>query len=207
VAHSGRIYVDLDDVLSQTIRGLTRLLERHCGRRVDADAVEHFDLARSFDLDAEELRTFMQLAHRPEELDGLEPIPGGARVLASWVERGYAVSVMTGRPPACEPVSRRWLERHEIPHHELQCVDKYAQRQWAGGDRGVSLDELMEREFRLAIEDSLDVAVHLVERCRVRVALLDRPWNRDTSGLTPTTAAAIVRCQSWEDVAARFPAP
>ena len=208
MARHGRIYVDLDDVLAQTIRGLTALLERRTGRRVAEEDVTHFDLARSFGLAPEELAAFMQHAHRPEELAELAPSPGGAPALEGWVERGYEVFVVTGRPTSTASVSRRWLERHGIPFDGFACIDKYRGRDWAGpGEPALGLDSLPGFGFRLAVEDSLAMAVHLVEDCGVPVALMDRPWNRDLGGVRPETAASLVRCRDWGEVAARFPVP
>ena len=45
----------------------------------------------------------------------------------------------------------------------------------------------------------------IVEECGVPVALMDRPWNRDLSGVRPATAACLVRCGDWSEIAARFP--
>ena len=57
------------------------------------------------------------------------------------------------------------------------------------------------------MEDSLEVAALLVERCGVPIALMDRPWNRDLSGLSPAARASIVRCHGWAELAERFPHP
>ena len=208
MADAGRIYVDLDDVLAQTIPSLVALLERHFGRRVEIEDVVHFDLGRSFGLDPDELVEFMRLVHEPQVLAALEPKPGAVPTLTSWIERGYAVAVMTGRPPSAASASRRWLREHRIPHTSFACIDKYAREDWAGpAGRALSLDELAGLDFALAVEDSLEVAKLLVERCGVPVALMDRPWNRDLSGLGPATRASIVRCHDWAELAERFPNP
>jgi uncharacterized HAD superfamily protein len=190
VAQAGRIYVDLDDVLAQTIHALVALLERHFARHVEIEEVVHFDLGRSFGLAPDELAEFMRLVHQPQVLGALEPSPGAAPALASWVERGYAIAVMTGRPPSAAPVSRRWRP------------------DWAGpAGRALPLDVIAGLGFALAVEDSLEVAALLAERCGVPVALMDRPWNRDLSGLSPAARAGIVRCHGWAELAARFPHP
>lgn len=208
MAHAGRIYVDLDDVLAQTIHALVALLERHFARRVAIEDVVDFDLGRSFGLAPDELEEFMRLVHQPHVLAALEPSPGAAAALASWIERGYAVAVMTGRPPSAAPASRRWLREHRIPHTSFACIDKYARPDWAGpAGRALPLDALADLGFALAVEDSLEVAALLAERCGVPVALMDRPWNRDLSGLDPATRAGIVRCHGWAELASRFPRP
>jgi uncharacterized HAD superfamily protein len=208
VADAGQIYVDLDDVIAQTIRALVALLERHFARRVEIEDVVHFDLGRSFGLAPDELVEFMRLVHQPQVLAALEPNPGATPALASWIERGYAVAVMTGRPPSAAPASRRWLREHRIPHTSFACIDKYDREDWAGpAGRALGLDEVADLGFALAVEDSLEVAALLVERCGIPVALMDRPWNRDLSGLAPLTRARIVRCHGWAELASRFPNP
>ena len=208
MAGTGRIYVDLDDVLAQTIHVLVALLERHFARRVEIEDVVHFDLGRSFGLAPDELAEFMRLVHQPHVLANLEPSPGAAPALASWIERGYTVAVMTGRPPSAAPASRRWLREHRIPHTSFACIDKYARPDWAGPPgRALPLDVLSGLGFALAVEDSLEMAELLAERCGVPVALMDRPWNRDLSGLGPAARAGIVRCHGWVELAERFPRP
>jgi uncharacterized HAD superfamily protein len=203
-----RIYVDLDDVLSLTIARLAELLEERHGRRVAVEDVRHFDLGRSFGLAPDELNDFMRVAHEPEHLAALEPAPGAAEALGHWSARGCRVEVMTGRPPSSARVSRDWLSRHAIPHAGLACVDKYARRDWHEADEpAVPFHEVGGRSFALAVEDSLEVAVALVTRWRIPVALMDRPWNRDLSAVPAATRGSLVRCQDWSEVTARFPDP
>ena len=203
-----RIYVDLDDVLSHTIEQLAALLERDFGRRVEPEAVVHFDLSRSFGLTPAELEAFFAAVHSPEMLAALAPKAGAARALRAWTQRGYEVSVLTGRPPATAACSRAWLERHGIPHTHFACVDKYGRSDSRGAEApALRLEDLAQFGFALAIEDSLEVATHLALTCDVPVVLLDRPWNRDVSRLAPAAAARMVRCADWREIAARFPAP
>ncbi len=202
------IYVDLDDVLAETIGALTRLLSDEWNRHVAVDDVRHFDLGRSFGLAPEELEAFMRRAHEPDFLDAIPPRDGAAEVLAEWQERGYHVAIMTGRPPASAEISRSWLDRHGISHASFVCVDKYSRQHWAD-PAGLALSKtaLGELEFTLAVEDSLEMAAHLVEHCGVAVALMDRPWNRDLAHLPQETVSAIVRCLDWREVAERFASP
>lgn len=208
MAVRGHIYVDLDDVLSHTIEPILELVERRHGRRIAVDQVHHFDLGRSLGLLPDELTQLMQELHRPEVLECFAPRPGAAPTLAGWIERGYAVAVVSGRPPSSAEPSRRWLERHAIPHTSFTCVDKYARPDWNGdGARGPALEELADHAFVLAVEDSLEVAARLVGEWRLPVALFDRPWNRDTAGIEREALRGMVRCHDWAEVAQRFPAP
>jgi uncharacterized HAD superfamily protein len=180
---AAHIYVDLDDVLCQTTRALTELHAERTGRRLRIDDIHCFDLRISLGLDAREYESFMRAAHAPEFLGGMEPVPGAAQHLADWGRQGYQVSVLTGRPPSCEPCTRRWLAAHGLPHQGLHMVDKYGRPDWHGSaGPAMTLAELAGLRYELALEDSLPMAAFLAE-LGIPVLLLDRPWNRDTASL------------------------
>ncbi len=203
---SGRcIYVDIDDVLSLTIESLIDLLERLHDRRVEVGDVRHFDLARSFDLEPQQLGPFMDHAHSDEVIEAIHPAAGAASVLDRWGEAGDRVSLITGRPPLTNAASLRWLETHGIRHESLHHLDKWNRPDW-NSDRlpALRFEEIGEFGFDFAVEDSLETAVRLVEDFAVSVALMDRPWNRGVSHLAPATRAALVRCFDWGDVERAF---
>lgn len=189
------IYVDMDDVLCETARGFVALLERHFGRRVAFDQIHDFDLGVSFRLDPAELERFFEIAHRPELLAALEPLPGALETVRGWAVAGHDVAVVTGRPAATAEVSRRWLELHAVPHRELTFVDKYGHSGAAAEDGVLALDALRRDSYRLAVEDSLPTARFLAD-LGVPVLLLDRPWNQGPSG-------DAVRCRDWTEVGRR----
>jgi uncharacterized HAD superfamily protein len=207
-AASRPIYVDLDDVLSETIEPLIALLDEHFGRSVSLEQVRDFDLTRSFGLEPEELDELLQRAHEPEQLASFVPKPGAAQTLAAWTRRGHGVSIMTGRPPKTAAASRQWLRRHAMPHERFACVDKYGRPDLGTSQEPcLGLDRLGDFGFVLAVEDSAAMALHLAEHCRVTVALIDRPWNRDLGAPPRRISQHIVRCHGWSEVAERFPAP
>jgi uncharacterized HAD superfamily protein len=205
VSQSPRIYVDVDDVLSETVEGLLRLLRDHFGREVALEDCRDFDLGRAFGLDAAELRRFMELAHEPGVLDGLLPVAGARDVLESWTRGGYVVSVVTGRPPSTGEATRAWLHRQRLPHHSLSHVDKYGRH----GDAfdTLPLEHLAGSPYVLAVEDSLDMAAYLAATTRARVLLYDRPWNRHDDALEPPVRERIVRVRSWTEIGDGFGTP
>ena len=197
-------WVDLDDVLAQTIEGLVDLLARHNGRRVEVESVADFDLSRSFGLDRNDLERFFDHAHSDEELRALEPVVGAAPALRSWRDRGFEVHVVTGRPPICAEASRCWLETHGMAHDAIHFVDKYGRAaEVVESVPFIQVDEMLERAFTWAVEDSLDMATRLARDAEVPVALIDRPWNRLLPGPAELPEAArrrIVRCHTWAQV-------
>ena len=202
---SRNIYVDIDDVLGRTVESLIDLLEAMHDRRVEIEAVRHFDLERSFGLDESEIRAFMTRAHDDDMIEAIEPWSGAREVLAGWASAGHSVRLVTGRPPSTNAASRRWLEEHAIAHSELHHLDKWGRPTWnEAGLPALRFEDLPGLGFCFAIEDSLDTAVRLVEEFGLTVALMDRPWNRETDGLSPATRAGLHRCADWEAVAACF---
>jgi uncharacterized HAD superfamily protein len=195
------LYVDIDDVLSQTIESLIDLLHHLHDRRVDVADVQHFDLEKSFALDRTEIARFMDHAHSDEIIESILPTEGAVSVLDSWGQRGDTVRLVTGRPPTTYHASRRWLETHGLRHDSLHHLDKWQRPDW-------NLDELPALRFEdieafgfdFAVEDSLDTAVRLVEEYEIPVALMDRPWNRGVSHLGKKTRSRLVRCFGWGDV-------
>ncbi len=200
------IYVDIDDVLAETGRMFLEVLAERFGRRVRFEDLTSYHLGETLGLDGPELATFLEAAHEPEALAAVEPMAGGIEVLQGWLDRGYRVLVVTGRPPDTREATLGWLERHRIPFTEFHFLDKYSR--YYDGAHGtpedcLALDDLPAFELCLAIEDFPEISLHLAGELEVPVALFDRPWNR-------TLAAAgtpIVRCGSWREIGERFPRP
>jgi len=203
-----QIYVDLDDVLAETGRMILQVLATEFGKQVEWDQVLDYDLGVSLGMDEAVLTEFMHALHRPEVLASVVPIPGSLEALERWVERGYEIEVVTGRPRATEEISRKWLRSKEMPHHSLIHVDKYAwEEELLGTSSGVPLVQLAGNGYCLAVEDSAEVAIHLTEILEAPVVVLDRPWNRRQLDEYPNLDGRIVRCESWPEILARYPSP
>ena len=98
MSENHRIYVDFDDVLSESARALTKVLQQHYAKTVAFDDITSFDLSVSFGLTAREYAHFMHLAHDPNLLSALEPIGGAVDALNELVSMGYEIAIITGRP-------------------------------------------------------------------------------------------------------------
>ncbi len=203
-----RIYIDIDDVLAQTNHLLTDLLAEHHDRRVPYEQINHFDLGVSFGLDHEELERFLDRAHAPSALRAISIVDGATAALGQWSQLGYEIHLLTGRPPSTEAATRGWLADRDVPHESLSFVDKYGRASSRlEGPHVLGLDDVAAMKFCLVVEDSLEVAAYLVEALEIEVALMDHPWNRDTSGLPRHVRERLVRCRDWSEIMVRFPAP
>lgn len=192
------IYVDLDDVISDSTSRFVDIIRRDFGKKVQMEDVTSFDLGRSFGLSDAEYEAFFRTIHRPDILIGFEPIPGAIDVLRNWSEKGHAISVVTGRPAYAGRASMEWLEMHRVPFDTFLIVDKY-QREEGNGAATLSMAELTGMAFCYAVEDSVPMARHLSEQMDLPVALFDRPWNRMLQ-----TNRRVKRCRTWTEIARQF---
>ena len=195
------IYIDVDDVISDTTITFPLLLEKHFGKTIPFEAITSFDLGISFGLDMDELDRFMDIAHSPDVLSEYQPRPGAIDSIQSFLSLGYEIAVVTGRPPSVKALTKEWLEKHDVPFHHLLFVDKYS-RILPAVDFSftISLESLAQMNFCFAVEDSGYMAGFLSQHMRIPVALMDRPWNRTSQYMGNSSIDLVSRCQDWDEV-------
>ena len=186
------IYVDLDDVLCQAARHFLIVVEREFGKRIAYEQLTNFDVGHSCGLSAEERDELYRVIHRPDELLSMAPVSEAIAVLRRWEEQGFAIAIVTGRPPQSVDVSLAWLAKHQISHSSFTIVDKYS-RFGTDDTNAISLGELATRRFCWAVEDSLPMAQYLARHMKLSVALIDCPWNQSEEPLS-----GINRYRDWE---------
>ena len=193
------IYVDFDDVLCETARVLAVMIKNEFGKDVAYEEIRHFDLTKTFDLDAAQSKRLFEIFHDYDVLMGIAPIEGAAEVIKKWRNAGTEIHIVTGRPPATFQASLDWLEKHGIVHDRLSFVDKYGRNHaHIDGVDILTLDDLKLRKFSAAIDDSPIAISFLVENTENPVIVFDRPWNADLGELENSTQ--ITRCRTWDDV-------
>ncbi|HEX2386709.1 MAG TPA: bifunctional metallophosphatase/5'-nucleotidase, partial [Candidatus Binatia bacterium] len=159
------IYVDMDDVLCETARALLAIAEREFGKTIPFDQLNTFEVGEACGLESHEIQELFRLAHHPEELLAMAPIEEAAAVLNQWADEGREIAIVTGRPPSTYDVSRAWLERYRVPHHDFVMVDKYG-RFATENTIGITLQELAARRFSFAVEDSPAMAQFLANEMK-----------------------------------------
>lgn len=199
------VYLDFDDVLCETARSLTGLLQQDFGKTVAFEEIHAFNLGLSFGLDDRELEHLMTRAHAPAFLESLAPVPGALEALRQWTDAGVDIHIMTGRPAATHAVSAAWLAAHRVPHARLAFVDKYGRAAPGATMPTLTLAELQRLQFSLAVEDAPQMADFLVRNVGWPVAVFERPWNRHTP--IGNGAGAPHRCRDWPHILELFPAP
>jgi ribosomal protein S18 acetylase RimI-like enzyme len=194
MAETKPIYVDMDDVLCETARALLAIAAREFGKTIPFDQLNTFEVGEACGLEMREMAELFRLAHHDEELLAMAPIDDAVEVLRQWANAGREVAIVTGRPPSTHDVSRAWLARHDVPHHDFVMVDKYG-RFSTENTIAITLPELATRRFSFAVEDSPTMAKFLATEMKVPVALLDRPWNQMENH------PLITRLGDWREIA------
>lgn len=193
------IYVDFDDVLCATARHFLAVVEREFDKRIAYDELTDFDIGTSCGLRPEETEELYRIVHRPDELMQMAPIDGAIAALRQWADSGYEIAIVTGRPPESYEPSLAWLNRYRVPHQSFSMVDKYS-RFTTDNTVAIRLDELAQREYCWAVEDSLPMAQFLATQMKLPVALIDCPWNR-----VAADHVNVGRYAEWQTLAAQMP--
>jgi len=171
------VYVDLDDVLSETALAFLNILERDFGKTVPYEAITSFDLQEAFQLTQAEYDELFKIAHMPEEIIKLNPVEGSVEGITALSEKGYEIAIITGRLTSTYESTLEWLSLQNIPFDTFTFVNKYHRTEMEN-HMAITLEELSSMEFSFAVEDSLKMAKFLSNHMDLHVALLDRPWNQ-----------------------------
>ncbi len=192
-----RIYVDFDDCLCETGRFFPGLVKKLFGKDIPYEDMRYFELDKSFSLNPEEFEHMMTLAHEPEELLSFAETPGASETLNSWLDKGYEVSVITGRPFSAYEASREWLDRHNLKDVNLHCLNKYGYDGFIK-DCGFSLElaDYYKMHFDYAVEDSPNAFRFFDHLPELKVMVYDRPWNRECE----FPNGNYTRCTGWERI-------
>lgn len=194
-----RIYVDIDDVVTETARTLCRFAADMFGRSVPYEKVFEFDLQVSFSLDDRQIRELMDFAHSPESLALYPETPGATATVASWIAGGHDVTFVTGRPASTHEGTVRWLSARGLGGARVIHVDKFRRETSpAAASCGyvVPLRDFLGMRFDFAVEDSPVGLALLAKIPGCRVAVFNRPWNA-SADLPP---GRFTRCGGWAEI-------
>jgi 5'(3')-deoxyribonucleotidase len=191
-----KIYVDFDDCLCETAKEFTHIADRLFGKKVPYEKVRFFNLQQSFDLTDEEYERLMAEGHLPEVLLSYEETPGASKVLNEWIDRGFEVSVITGRPYSAYEASRKWLDEHGLERAQVYFLNKYGRDSfYKVNEYNLELEDYYKMKFDYAVEDSPAAFRFFEHLPDLKVLVYDRPWNRECE-----LSEGYERCVSWDRI-------
>ena len=192
-----KIYIDFDDVICETAKHITKLAKELFGIELPYREMQFFNLQKVFELSDAQYNELMETCHTPENLLTYEETPYASSVINKWIDAGHEVSVVTGRPfDAYEP-SRKWLDNHGLERAALYTVDKYGrEKNVQSYTYAMTLEQLYSMDFDFAIEDSPVAFEHVLHFKNCKVAVFDRPWNRESE----LPNERFIRCSDWLEI-------
>ena len=192
-----KIYIDFDDVICETALYFTKIAGEMFGIDVPYRQVQFFNLQKSFNLSDEQYDELMKAGHIPDNLLSYEETTGASETINKWVDEGHEVFVITGRPFDAYKPSRQWLDEHNLERIPLYCVDKYGREMFKQDyTYNMTLEQLYCMTFDFAVEDSPAAFEHVMHFDKCKVAVFDRPWNRQAE----LPDDRFVRCSGWQEI-------
>lgn len=204
---SYHIYIDFDDVLCETAKLLLQVANKEFGRNILFQNIHSFNIGETFELTEQEVRHVLNIMHKPENLLAIPPIESAACTINNWAKQGCKIDIVTGRPPFSEESSRAWLDKYNISYSNIIFVNKYEKNNngFDHHDTALTLNELKNRHYDLAIDDSATMLEFLFTEMKMDIAVFHRPWNAKLEIPTNTNPARkIKRCHSWNDIKTQF---
>lgn len=191
------IYIDFDDVICETAKSFCQIADRLFGIKKPYNEVHFFNLQQSFGLTDNQYDALMKEGHLPEILLSYEETDGASISINKIVDAGHDVKIITGRPFDSYEPSRQWLDNHNLSRLPLYCVDKYGREIFNQNSTfNMTLNDLYAMTFDLAIEDSPAAFKHLEHFGNCKVAVFDRPWNKDA--ILPSDN--YIRVKNWDQI-------
>lgn len=188
------VYIDFDDVITETGQACLEVLQKEFGRTADFEDLTTFDLKVSLGLSDDEFEHFFKILHQPEVVLKYQPIEGAIEGLNHWASQGINIAIVTGRFTSSYDASLQWLANHNVRYDSFTMVNKY-QREDSDPSIAITLEELKKRKYSLAVEDSEVMAAFLSDEMRVPVALFDRPWNQNAK-----LNGKVTRYHTWDQL-------
>ena len=191
------IYVDFDDCLCETARNFTTIVKEFFDKDVPYEEVKFFDLQKTFSLTDEQYAQMMLEGHRPEVLLSYKETPGASETINSWIDKGYNVFIITGRPYSAYEPSRQWLDQHGLERVKLYCFNKYGRDSFIkNSEFSLELEDYYKMKFDYAVEDSPMAFKFFDHLPELKVMVFDRPWNNEHE----LPASNFTRCYDWESI-------
>ncbi len=134
-------------------------------------------------LEPEQLQAVIEDTHRDEAILAAEPYPGAVEAIARWHAEGHWIHITSHRADRAHAATADWLERIDLPHHDLHCsYDK--------------ISRCRELEIEVLIDDS-PVNLARARDAGIVPATIVHPWNRELSA-----EQDVVCGRDWPELAA-----
>ncbi len=176
-----RIAIDIDSTLHHYWDLLERIAHERYGVRLPYSEQSDWGITV---LERDQLVAAVEETHSDQNIESAMPYPGAAEAVRRWHEAGHWIHVTSHRRESCDPATRRWLEAHDIPYHDLHCsFDK--------------ITRCVELKIDILVDDS-PVNMRAALEKGMLAATLVHPWNEALIG-----EPRVVSAEEWPELEKR----
>ncbi|WP_315969547.1 5' nucleotidase, NT5C type [Rubeoparvulum massiliense] len=175
-----RLGIDIDGTITDPTTFIP-YLNRAFRKRLTFDQVTEYDLAQVYGIDKEIMDRWFN--HNVATIYANSPLlPEAYLRLKEW-EPYHQLIFISARDQNHAPLTKRWLQQHQIPYDDLECIGSHNK-----------IETAKAHQVDIFFEDKYDNAVDLAEALDIPVFLFDTPYNQ---GPLPKQ---VQRVSSWHDV-------
>lgn len=139
-----------------------------------------YDLRKAFGLTTQELNDFLEIK-LPEVYANVGPAPGAKETLEELHQAGHKLILITARNGMFRNLTENWLEKHEIPYHELHHDDDKAPL-------------AVKKDIVLFIDDRKENAAQIAAE-NIPVILVNKYHN-----LNFESSSNIIKANNWNEI-------
>ncbi len=177
------IGIDIDGVLTCEEKGDSNIWEIKMAEYFKKDINRFHDVynfKKAFNLSDEELNGFIN-KHLEEIYRNVKPAPGARFTLLKLYNLEFKIYLITARKEKYKKLTKKWLEKHEIPYTSLFHEDNKAPL-------------AVEKNIQLFIEDNKNNTLQLLH-CGIPVILLNKYHNRELN-----KNKDLFRVDTWQQI-------
>jgi len=170
-----KIGIDIDNVIANTYKDLRDFFDGFMGRKVDPH--ETVRIMRTQKL---KMWLYFLKAWKSKVMTTVSLIDGAAETIRS-LHPEHSIHLVTSRLSLFNRQTKDWLNKHNIPFHELHHAKETTKHQ------KVNKPDIF-------IKDNLEECEVLAKHCG-KVLLFNQPWNQK-----PIEQSNIIRVSNWKEI-------
>lgn len=189
-----RLGFDLDEVVVNLTAEFDKYLQEAHGIEWPAECFVSYSFEDCVfvpddeEKNAEIVRDMLKQVSKPDLCSRAEPHEDAVRVLTELRRRGHKIYFISSRPKQLQPITFKWLRKHNVPFDDLKVIGQRVPKGAYG--RKLHLDMFVDD-----LEINLESMLKFKRRWRKGLLLLNRPWNRG-----PVDETKFVRVNNWQEI-------
>jgi len=171
-----KIGIDVDGVISDFVGTFKEIVKKRYNVSLNEKDIREHDLYKILGIKPEEAFELVQetLSH------DLKPQIGAVESI-NQLYRSHKIIILTARPPETLDITKKWLEKHNIMHHDLIYSKEGSKFEYDG-------------KLDVIIDDHLREIINWIGKIPI-VIVYNHPWNKSLN-----VKKNFLRANNWNDI-------